>query len=152
MGEICKQGPSMEGFAGMLRSLGFVLWMTGSHGMVANIRSAFWGDPCAAMWRTEPAAKAVVVIDDFSPWDLCSLENTPPTHSPHPLPLPTCHLKTKSPASLPFCTWHSACPGLCPISAGRLSASPVRGWGLIMHVLLCFIVQICVCDVVGTDK
>lgn len=28
----------------------------------------------------------------------------------------------------------------------------ISGWGMIMHAALCFIVQICVCDVVGTDK
>lgn len=69
----------MEGFEGMPGSSGFLLWTTGSHRMVVNIKSAFWRDPCAAVWRTESAAKTVVVMDDFSPWNLCSLENSPPT-------------------------------------------------------------------------
>lgn len=74
---------NMEGFSGMLRSSGFLLWSTGSHGMVVDLRAAFWGDSCAAVQRTEPATKAVVVTDAFSPWNLCSLEK------PHPPIAPT---------------------------------------------------------------
>lgn len=70
------------------------------------------------------------------------------THPQAPCaPLSTCHFKNE--AFLPFHTGPSVWPGLCPISTGWLSAPPAPGWGLIMHVLLCFIVQICVCDVVG---
>lgn len=100
---------NVEGFAGVLGSLGFLLWTMGSQAMLVNMRSAFWGESWAAVWRTELATKTVVVIDDFSPWKLCSLEN--PTHPqlPHVLPFPACHLK--SPGSLPFLTWRAVCPG-----------------------------------------
>lgn len=40
-----KQG-LRHGFVHMLRSLDFLLWTMGSHGMVVNVESAFWGDPC----------------------------------------------------------------------------------------------------------
>ena len=69
---------NVEGFAGVLGSLGFLRWTMRSQMMLVNIRSAFWGESCAVVWRTELATKTVVVIDDFSPWNLCSLEN--PTH------------------------------------------------------------------------
>lgn len=39
------QGPQYD-FVCMLRSLGFLLEIMGSHGMVVNIKSAFWRDPC----------------------------------------------------------------------------------------------------------
>ena len=74
---------NVEGFAGVLGSLGFLLWTMGSQAMLVNMRSAFWGESWAAVWRTELATKTVVVIDDFSPCKLCSLEN--PTHPQHTL-------------------------------------------------------------------
>lgn len=88
---------NVEGFAGVLGSLGFLLWTMGSQAMLVNIRSAFWGESCAAVWRTELATKTVVVTDDFSPWNLCSLEN--PTHPQpsHMLPFPARHLKSPCP-------------------------------------------------------
>lgn len=45
---------------------------------------------------------------------------------------------------------------VCPIAVqsaqSGLAKLPVSGWDMIMHAVLCFIVQICVCDVAGTDK
>lgn len=98
------------------------------------------------------SAQAVVVIDDLSPWNLRSLENAPTPQPPGTAPPSNLLLQNEMPAFLPFHTWRLVCPRLCPISTGWLSAAPFPGWGLIMRVLLCFIVQICVCDVVGTDK
>lgn len=100
----------------------------------------------------EPAAEAVEVIADFSPWNLCSLENAPPTQ---PLWAPPSNLPLKKrnrQLSFPSVLGGECVPGFVQAALAGLVPFPFPGWGLIMHVLLCFIVQICVCDVVGTDK
>lgn len=100
---------NVEGFAGVLGSLDFLLWTVGSQAILVNMRSAFWGESCAAVWGTELATKTVVVTGDFSPWNVCSLENSTHPQPPHVLPFPACPLK--SPASFPFHAWRAVCPG-----------------------------------------
>lgn len=140
-----KQG-LQHGFVLMLRSLGFFLWTMGSHGCLYTSNLHSGEAPGAVVWRMELAAEALEVVDHLSPRNLFSLENATPTHRLRvpPFQLATLKMKPSFPSTGP-----SVWPGLCPISTGWLSAPPAPGWGLIMHVLLCFIVQICVCDVVG---
>lgn len=73
----------------MLRSLGFLLWSMGSHGVVVRNKLASWRDPYGCC----VAAETLEVIDDLNPCNLCFLENATPTHSTHVLPLSTGLLK-----------------------------------------------------------
>lgn len=146
---------NVRGCIRVLRSLDFPLWTMGSRGMIVNSSFAPWSDGCCCCcWSLVDRAYAWAagVMDDLSPWNWDPLESSPPPTTPRHPPPSNLPLKNEMPAFLPLHTWRLVCPGLCPISTGWLSAAPFPGWGLIMRVLLCFIVQICVCDVVGTDK